>query len=135
MKVKNDSEKGKITVKIYYLNKNGSKVPYFLKGKLLKIDNKESTIGPGIDISYRKAIEEQAVQLKKMEVIEHLAGRFTGSIAHDLNNLLTGISGFSELIYGSLDEADPIKKDIGEIQKAAQSAASLVQQLLTYSQR
>ena len=76
-------------------------------------------------------LEDQLRQSQKMEAI----GRLAGGVAHDFNNLLTAILGFSELVHDSLNEVDPLRKDIEEIIKAANSAAALTQQLLAFSRK
>lgn len=52
-------------------------------------------------------------------------------VAHGLNNTLSVISGFSELLLGVLSECDPHRRYVVEIQRAGQHAAELTQQLLT----
>ncbi len=91
-----------------------------------------------LDVTERKLaeeekakLEEQLHQSQKMESI----GRLAGGVAHDFNNLLTAIRGFSDLVYDSLQKNDPMKRDIAEIQKAADSAAALTQQLLAFSRK
>ncbi len=78
-----------------------------------------------------KRLEEQLQQSQKMESI----GRLAGGVAHDFNNLITAIQGFSELVKDSLNEKDPIRQDVEEIQKAADSAALLTNQLLAFSRK
>ena len=79
----------------------------------------------------RKELEERFQQAQKMESI----GRLAGGVAHDFNNLLTAIRGFSDLVFASLSPKDPMRQDIAEIQKAADSAAALTQQLLAFSRK
>jgi PAS domain S-box-containing protein len=75
--------------------------------------------------------EEQLQQARKMEAV----GRLAGGIAHDFNNLLTVIGGYADLINSSLRESSPTKTGIQEIQRAAQRAAELTNQLLAFSRR
>ena len=56
-----------------------------------------------------------------------------GTIAHDFNNLLTVISGHSSLLRTSVSADDPMHSSVTEIQKAADRAGVLVQQLLDLS--
>ncbi len=52
-------------------------------------------------------------------------------VAHGLNNTLTVITGFSELLLGVMSECDPHRRYVEEIQRAGRHAAELTQQLLT----
>jgi len=83
------------------------------------------------DISARKQLEAQFLQSQKMEAV----GRLAGGIAHDFNNLLTAITGYAELLLGDLDQSDPRRCDVAEIQKAADRAAMLTRQLLAFSRK
>jgi two-component system, cell cycle sensor histidine kinase and response regulator CckA len=75
--------------------------------------------------------EDQLRQSQKVEAI----GRLAGGIAHDFNNLLTIINGYTELLLARLPGEDRVSKDINEIRKAGQRAASLTRQLLAFSRK
>jgi signal transduction histidine kinase/CheY-like chemotaxis protein len=75
--------------------------------------------------------EEQLRQSQKMEAV----GRLAGGVAHDFNNLLTAILGYSQLMQARLDQASPLHREVEEIQKAGQRAASLTRQLLAFSRK
>ncbi|MBN1697741.1 MAG: PAS domain S-box protein [Spirochaetales bacterium] len=79
----------------------------------------------------KKQLEEQLIQAGKMEAI----GRLAGGIAHDFNNILTGMQGYLHFIMQSLDNDNPIQKDIEEIKKAIERAAGLTGQLLAFSRK
>jgi|GEM_PF-1855575 len=83
------------------------------------------------DLSEQKKLESQLVMSRKMEAV----GRLAGGIAHDFNNLLTAIIGYSEFLDARFPEDDPSKREIREIRKAANHAASLTHQLLAYSRK
>jgi signal transduction histidine kinase/CheY-like chemotaxis protein len=75
--------------------------------------------------------EAQLLQAQKMETV----GRLAGGIAHDFNNLLTVINGYSDVLMRRLGEADPSRREIGEIHKAGERAAALTRQLLAFSRK
>ena len=75
--------------------------------------------------------EEQLRQAQKMEAI----GRLAGGVAHDFNNLLTAIIGYADLITERLNPADQTAREVAEIRKAADRAAALTRQLLTFSRK
>lgn len=91
-----------------------------------------------VDVTEQKATEEalrrtqeQLLRAQKMEVV----GRLAGGIAHDFNNLLTVINGHTELLQARFDSADPLFREIEEIRRAGERAASLTRQLLAFSRR
>ena len=83
----------------------------------------------------REALEAQLRQSQKMEAV----GQLAGGVAHDFNNLLTSILGNIELsiddLRARLGDDHEIVRSIEEIDKAAQRAAALTRQLLTFSRR
>jgi hypothetical protein len=83
------------------------------------------------DATDRRNLEEQVILSQKMEAI----GRLAGGVAHDFNNILTAIGGYTDLLLADLPEHDPRRHDVEEIYQAAQRAATLTQQLLAFSRR
>jgi PAS domain S-box-containing protein len=78
-----------------------------------------------------KRLEAQYRQAQKMESV----GRLAGGVAHDFNNKLTIILGYSEMIREKLDPADSILADLHEIRLAANHSADLSRQLLAFSRQ
>ena len=78
-----------------------------------------------------KALEERLSQSEKMEAL----GRLAGGVAHDLNNVLTGIVAYPDLLLLKLPEDDPIRNKVIAIKKSGQKAAAIVEDLLSLSRR
>jgi two-component system cell cycle sensor histidine kinase/response regulator CckA len=76
-------------------------------------------------------LEEQLLQAHKMEAI----GRLAGGVAHDFNNILTGIIGYAEMIQARLETSDPTYTEVEEILQAGNRAAFLTSQLLAFSRK
>ena len=116
-----------------YIRKNEETIWGRLNVSLVRTSGGEPqfTICMVEDITEHKRLETQFFQSQKMETI----GRLAGGIAHDFNNLLTVIKGYTQLTLSQISEADPSRGNIDEIRKAAERAAELVQQLLTFSRR
>jgi PAS domain S-box-containing protein len=75
--------------------------------------------------------EEQLRHTQKMEAV----GRLAGGVAHDFNNLITIIRASAGFLLEDTGEADPRRDDVREIAAAADRAAALTRQLLTFSRR
>lgn len=75
--------------------------------------------------------QEQLLHAQKMEAV----GRLAGGIAHDFNNLLTVILGFSRALLDDLSDDEEAASDVAQIHEAAERAAALTRQLLTFSRR
>jgi two-component system cell cycle sensor histidine kinase/response regulator CckA len=88
-------------------------------------------VGTVQDITERRVLEEQLRQSQKLEAI----GRLAGGIAHDLNNSLTAIIGYTELALGALSGDHVARPDVHEIRRAAGRAEAVTRQLLAFSRK
>jgi PAS domain S-box-containing protein len=88
-------------------------------------------VGTVQDVTEQRSLEAQFQQSQKMEAI----GQLAGGVAHDFNNLLTIISGYSQLLVEETQSGNPANGHAREILKAADRAATLTRQLLTFSRR
>ncbi|MFB3924129.1 MAG: ATP-binding protein [Terriglobia bacterium] len=87
--------------------------------------------GVMVDITERKVLEEEFRQAQKMEAV----GRLAGGVAHDFNNMLTVIDGYSQLALGRLAPGDTLHDYIQEIQSASKRAGAMTRRLLAFSRR
>jgi PAS domain S-box-containing protein len=83
------------------------------------------------DISERKKLEEQLLHSQKTEGI----GRLAGGIAHDFNNLLMAIFNYLTLASNKLESDHPARAALGHAHEAADRAAMLTRQLLTFARK
>src|SRR3954452_22796551 len=73
-------------------------------------------------------LEEQLRQAQRMEAI----GRLAGGVAHDFNNVLTAILGYTDLLLTRLAPGDPGRREAEEVKKGGEGAVALPRQLLSF---
>jgi len=83
------------------------------------------------DITGRRKLEAQFIEAQKMEVV----GQLAAGVAHDFNNILSVIMGYDNLIESDLEPDSPLRKYTEEIQRSAERATGLTQQLLIFSRK
>jgi PAS domain S-box-containing protein len=120
--------------------KDGSIIWIEVTASLLRNDKGEvvSILGVTRDISERKFAEKEREKLldqlqraQKMEAI----GTLAGGVAHDLNNILSGVISYPELLLMDLPPDSPFRKPIETIHESGKKAAAIVEDLLTLARR
>jgi PAS domain S-box-containing protein len=86
------------------------------------------TLGTVVDVTDRKSVETRWRETARMEAI----GAFAGGIAHELNNGLTAVLGFSELALPLIPAETKSHRHVGQVVAAAQKSRELIQQLLAF---
>ena len=118
------------------IHKDGSIRWILVRGKAIRDENDNAVrlIGTDADITDRKQMEDALLEsekkiarYKKMESL----GLLAGGVAHDLNNILSGIVSYPELLLLSLPVESEFRKPIEAIQRSGQRAAAVVDDLLT----
>jgi PAS domain S-box-containing protein len=125
---------------LHLTDKDGTQLICSINTMLVKDDKGEphKLVGVVRDISERKQVEKEKKELKERLVrsqkMESL-GLLAGGVAHDLNNVLSGIVSYPDLLLMDLPENSPLRKPLLTIQKSGQKAADIVQDLLTLARR
>ena len=83
------------------------------------------------DMRALRESEEGLRQGQRMEAV----GRFAGGVAHDFNNMMSAVVGFSALVLEALDPGDPLHRYVQEIQRAGERASEMTRQLLAFTRK
>ena len=119
-------------VEYMFLRRDGSEVPVQLSAAILRDTSGSPTgfMSINTDITERKKMQEQFIVTDRLASIGELAS----GIAHELNNPLTSIIGFSELLLDK-DVPDDVKEDLRVINREAQRTSGVVRNLLTFARK
>jgi two-component system, cell cycle sensor histidine kinase and response regulator CckA len=114
-----------------HYKKDGSKIILEVSSKALDIGDETYIQSFYRDITEKKRIQEQLMHSQKMESV----GALAGGIAHNFNNILTSILGYSELLLEFSDLNDSAKQRVRNIESAARKAGVMVSKLLSFARR
>ena len=94
-------------------------------------DDVQYVLGIARDMTEERELEEKLRRASKMEAV----GTLAGGVAHDLNNILSGIVSYPDLLLMKLEPDSSFRKPLDTIKRAGERAAALVQDLLTLARR
>ena len=127
---------GSAGFEIEFLKKDGTTFPAEVSSSLFEVRGKKVIQGVVRDISRRRRLEEERVELERRiqhaQKLESL-GVLAGGIAHDFNNLLTGVVGNAELALLNLSGESAAARYVAEIKRTSERLADLTDQMLAYS--
>ncbi len=109
--------------------KDGSTMRVEVAASLVNYGGRPAIQGIVRDVTERERLERQLRQAQRMESI----GTLAGGVAHDFNNILSPIIGYTELSLDELPGDSPVRGNLLEVLQAAERAKSLVRQILTFS--
>jgi len=129
-----------VTMELEYIHKDGSTV--WLETVVSGIRDADGNVigyhGASRNITDRKKFESERQRLedrlRRAEKMEAL-GSLAGGVAHDLNNVLGGLMGYSELLLMDIPEGNPWRRHVSNILHSSQRAAAIIQDLLTLARR
>lgn len=126
------TQSGVAIMETQFVRKDGTVMDCMTRAcSLEQSDPSQGQIIAVLDISKIKAMEMQLLQAKKMEAI----GTLAGGVAHDLNNILSGIVSYPEMLLLDIPEESSLRKPLETIQRSGEKAVKIVQDLLTMARR
>ncbi|MEE8479810.1 MAG: PAS domain S-box protein, partial [Desulfobacterales bacterium] len=120
-------EKPPSTYSFRMINKSGDELLVQINTVLITWEGNPATINFIRDITEQKRLEAQLHQAQKMESV----GLLAGGVAHDLNNVLSGIVSYPELLLLDLPEDSKLREPIKTMKESGFRASAIVQDLLT----
>jgi PAS domain S-box-containing protein len=119
--------------------KNGEEIPVTLSASIITIDGKEvGSVGIFTDmreiLEIRQDLEEARLQLVQSEKIASV-GRMAAGVAHEINNPLSGVLIYAELLKDALKENPQLQKDVQEIIDQTLRCKKIVSELLEFSRQ
>jgi two-component system, cell cycle sensor histidine kinase and response regulator CckA len=115
-----------------FVARDGQRVAVEVKTRVIWQDGKPAGVEAiARDVSRRKQLEEQLSHAQKMEAV----GQLAGGVAHDFNNMMSGVIGFSELVLARLEEDHPARAQVAQIKRAGERASDMTSQLLAFSRK
>jgi PAS domain S-box-containing protein len=120
-------------VEVQWRRRDGSPLTVRLSGRAVADDSGRVSEFEVIveDVTERRRLEDQLRQAQKMDAV----GQLAGGIAHNFNNLLMSILGYTELLLVRGGGGASDREDLEEIRKAGERAAGLTKQLLAFSRK
>ncbi len=125
-------------VETKHLTKNGEVVPVEVSSSLITYKGNSAIWSIARDITNRKRneaenlnLEAQLAQAQRIEAV----GRLAGGVAHDYNNALTVILGYTELALIKVNKDEPLHEDLEQILRAAKHSADVTRQLLAFARK
>jgi two-component system cell cycle sensor histidine kinase/response regulator CckA len=97
----------------------------------IELDGQPCVLAITRDVTETRRLEAQFRQAQKMEAV----GRLAAGVAHDFNNVMSIVMGYSDLLLGLIAPENPMSRYVSETKKAAKRAALLTQQLLAFSRK
>lgn len=120
-----------IVLETVHRRKDGTTFPVEVRSGGLTIGGERVLVSVIRDLTERKQLQEQIIQSQKLEGL----GLLAGGVAHDYNNILNVIMGYTDILRSKLKIDDPDRQRLELIMSAANRGASLSRQLLAFARK
>ena len=109
----------------------GEEIPILKTVCRINLDGRRHLLESFIDLSDKENLEARLQRAQKMEAL----GTLAGGVAHDLNNILSGITSYPELLLHSLPQESQLRRPLETIKRSGEKATTIVQDMLTLARR
>ena len=116
---------------IQCVQKDGSIIYTDISANKLLFSDRECLVALFTNVTEQKRLRERMLQAQKLEAI----GTLAGGVAHDFNNILAAIMGYTEITLLGIKDDPETRHNLQQVLKAGKRAKDLVQQILTFSRR
>lgn len=125
-------QEGMVTRELMVLDQHEEPVPIHLEGRLLR-DGAEvlGAVFVGLDLRLRRALETQVLQSQKMAAV----GLLAAGIAHEINNPLTGVVGYSRLLMEQRSLDPEVRRKVKHIADSGERCRKIVESVLLFSRQ
>ena len=121
-----------VSASVYEMvRKDGTTVSVQISSRQIEYEGRSALLSIMHDLTGQRQLEEQLRQTQRLESV----GQLAGGVAHNFNNALAAIIGYSELIARRLEQDDPILEDVKQILSVSERAAALTRELLAFSRK
>lgn len=114
-----------------FRKKDGTLIDVEVNYEIIDFNGEPATFAIIRDVTENLKLQAQFQQAQKMESV----GRLAGGVAHDFNNMLGVILGYTELALNRVESGNPLRSELSHINEAARRSAQITQQLLAFARK
>lgn len=123
---------GVVSAELAVMNASGDEIPVHFEGRVLREGPEiRGAVIVGLDLRVRRALETQVAQSQKMAAV----GLLAAGIAHEINNPLSGVVGYSKLLLEKPDLSDDVREKVRRISESGERCRKIVEGVLLFSRQ